>query len=279
MKLKAMLLLPVLLFSSLSHAERWFEVEFIAFEQQPNPQLREDFSLSHAELKGKNQRDLLTDGFNLYGQKECLNGKREFPLAPLAEQLLSASNVSRYCPDNFNYLDSYDPLPLSPAAEPQEHTDAIYLLDSSQLQMQDVVTKLRRKGLKPMLHTGWRFPEQSERRAPNMVIYAGKRFAAPSSYEAVSNRVANAGYQSLLQPEFGVLQQPEPDLWQLQGLMKIHVRHYLFITTDFDYRYYNLDGGLESARFSQFTRVYSGDIHYLDHPKMGMIIQIRKYQH
>ena len=36
---------------------------------------------------------------------------------------------------------------------------------------------------------------------------------------------------------------------------------------------------LENYYFKQNRKFYSGDIHYLDHPKFGVLIQIRKYRH
>lgn len=257
-------------------AARWFEVEFIVFEQKPNSELREDFSLKSPEIKGKNQKDLLTNGFQLNGQNRCLAGK----LTPQIEKPIDFfEKQSTLCPQDYDYLSHFDELPVSPSAEVQEHTDYIYLLDETQLQLRDTLTKLKRKGLKPVLHTGWRFPEQSQARAPNMIVYGGKRFPGKNSVEAIKNFINSNNFAGLVKPEFDFISNKEPDLWQLQGLMKIHVRHYLFITSEFDFRYLNEENVLETARFSQYTRVYSGDIHYLDHPKLGMIIQIRKYNH
>lgn len=36
---------------------------------------------------------------------------------------------------------------------------------------------------------------------------------------------------------------------------------------------------LKTYNFKQTRKLYSGDLHYLDHPKMGILIQIRKYRH
>lgn len=36
---------------------------------------------------------------------------------------------------------------------------------------------------------------------------------------------------------------------------------------------------LKTFQFNQTRRLYSGDLHYLDHPKIGMLVQIRKYRH
>jgi hypothetical protein len=186
---------------------------------------------------------------------------------------------STLCPPNYDYISHFDELPVSPSADVQEHTNNIYLLANSQLQLSDAFNKLKRKGLKPILHTGWRFPEQTPSRAPNIIVFGGKRFPGSNSLEAIKNFINTNNLAGLVKPQFDSITHNEPDLWQLQGLMKIHVRHYLFITSEFDFRYLKNEDELETARFSQYTRVYSGDIHYLDHPKMGLIIQIRKYNH
>ena len=36
---------------------------------------------------------------------------------------------------------------------------------------------------------------------------------------------------------------------------------------------------LKNYSFKQNRRFYSGELHYLDHPKFGVLIQIRKYRH
>ena len=36
---------------------------------------------------------------------------------------------------------------------------------------------------------------------------------------------------------------------------------------------------LQNYSFKQTRRTYSGDLHYLDHPKLGVLFQIRKYRH
>lgn len=267
-------LLSLMSFNAL--AVRWFEVEFIAFEQKSNAELREDFSLKHPEIKGKNQKDLLTNGYQLAGQQLCLQGKLT-PNTVNTFDLMGRQSI--LCPPEYDYISHFDSLPVEPNADIQDHTDAIYLLDATQLQLGDAFTKLKRKGLKPILHTGWRFPEQSQARAPNIIVYGGKRFPGNNSLEAIKNFINTNNLAGLVKPQFDSISHKEPDLWQLQGLMKIHVRHYLFITSEFDFRYLNEEDELETARFSQYTRVYSGDIHYLDHPKMGLIIQIRKYNH
>jgi len=91
--------------------------------------------------------------------------------------------------------------------------------------------------------------------------------------------------------------------WFLDGFFKVHLDHYLYITADFnlfndselalqsitgDYDI-NKDDTNEAGtnkeksknfkliNFSQNRRVITGEIHYFDHPYIGMIVQIRRF--
>ena len=191
---------------------------------------------------------------------------------------ITGINTSWACDDNADYLKKYQTLPVIPYAELQEHMDSIYLLNEAQFKFQPILKKLRRRGLKPILHTGWRFPEQSKRSAPFVKIFAGKQSSEQLSY--LADDQADNNFISLVpKPITRKKAQPDSNLWQLEGLIKIHVNHYLYVTSELDILFDTEDNKTQTARLSQFTRVYSGDIHYLDNPKLGVIFQIRKYQH
>ena len=78
--------------------------------------------------------------------------------------------------------------------------------------------------------------------------------------------------------------------WYLDGLFRLHLSHYLYITADFNIS--NLTASelataklagvdelnWQSIPFSQNRRVISGEVHYFDHPYMGMVVQIRRYK-
>lgn len=98
---------------------------------------------------------------------------------------------------------------------------------------------------------------------------------------------------------------PRPPVqpWFIDGFFNIHLKHYLFITADFNILEKNLadiasaqlaasatsnsligSGAststaepVKAIRFKQNRRVISGEVHYFDHPYMGMIVQIRPY--
>lgn len=271
--IKSLAWLSAVVLSTSAHATRWFEVEIIAFKQAPSYTIKEDFSIEPEALTDRNRLNILFDGFNHTGYELCLQGRARFQDSTFIRSLTQGKS-SPWCEPSRDYVSLFDSLPISPSVEPQEHMESIYLLDKSQLQFQDKLAQLRRKDLQPLLHTGWRFPEQSKRRAPNVVIIGGEQFKQPASITAKINREP---LESLLSPYISEETRAAAE-YELEGLIKIHVRHYLYVTTDLDLKYED-EGKPRTARMSQYTRVYSGDIHYLDHPKLGVIFQIRKYKH
>ncbi len=69
-----------------------------------------------------------------------------------------------------------------------------------------------------------------------------------------------------------------PDqVWQLDGLFKLHLDHYLFVNTEFNLRQPGQDK-LNTIYVRQSRRVISGEVHYLDHPYLGIVLQIRRYE-
>jgi hypothetical protein len=109
----------------------------------------------------------------------------------------------------------------------------------------------------------------------------------------------------LVGEDFTTAKQETPPLppvqpWFIDGFFNIHLKHYLFITADFNILDKNLSelataqlasstsqksatdevnsAQSKAIRFKQDRRVISGEVHYFDHPYMGMIVQIRPYK-
>ncbi len=90
--------------------------------------------------------------------------------------------------------------------------------------------------------------------------------------------------------------------WSLDGFFKVNLNYYLYITADFTVMNMSLAEKASQAlrlsalgdniteqtlanekvykpiRFQQNRRVISGEVHYFDHPYIGMIVQIRKHK-
>lgn len=278
MLLKKSLIVLCCLFSSAAFAERWFEVEVLIFKQRPAPYLQEDFSLKHDPIEAKNTLELLTPLYTEQAMQACIDGDSRFQKRSFTDSLVNTNPQSGVCDNSIDFMKSYDELPVTPLAPTQDTMDKPYLLSPEQLQFNAQRRALERKGLSPLLHTGWRFEGASKSRAPSIHLISG---------EQIKREITKASSYS--NPDFISLVQQKPLLfdtsaeplsyWELDGLFKIHLRHYLYITANFDVNEKLSNGDIESARFSQFKRVISGEIHYFDHPRMGMIVQIRKYKH
>lgn len=103
---------------------------------------------------------------------------------------------------------------------------------------------------------------------------------ATESSTDVSSDMANP--QSLLLAPL-----PPVQPWELAGLFKVHLDHYLYITADFNIAVEDTSVGentkqtalpqYKQVNFSQNRRVISGEVHYFDHPYIGMIVQIRRF--
>jgi hypothetical protein len=80
--------------------------------------------------------------------------------------------------------------------------------------------------------------------------------------------------------------------WSIDGLFKVHLNHFLYINSEFtliDPEYQAKQHALnqlngtefseknEVITFKQSRKVITGEIHYFDHPYIGMIVQIRRF--
>ena len=97
---------------------------------------------------------------------------------------------------------------------------------------------------------------------------------------SVNSQLTVAENQPLSEPEAtdALAQRNLPtEVWQLDGLFKLHLDHYLFVNTEFNLRLPHEDK-LQTIYVRQSRRVISGEVHYLDHPYLGVLLQIRRYE-
>ncbi|ADN76715.1 conserved hypothetical protein [Ferrimonas balearica DSM 9799] len=180
-----------------------------------------------------------------------------------------------------------------------------YLLTSAQLQFNDALSQLnRQRGYKILLHTGWQMPVYGRRQAQPFALYGGvnfgERFRMDGHLKAPDDELLS---QFNFLTGFAPSSQGSEAVWQLNGWLRIYLDHFLFIETKLDLREegerrwsatsLEADSGAlaadvtvaeESEPFlltiplEQNRRVRSREIHYFDHPKMGLIVQIRRME-
>lgn len=177
------------------------------------------------------------------------------------------------------------------------------LLAKSQSQFANYIASIEREPAhQSLLHMTWQQPMLPRHSAKAVRIIGGKDF---SEQFQMDGRIVSHSVDVQALSEYGALVDDivpasPKQVWQLDGKINIYLNHYLYIETALNYREagrkalpltHNLqtleDQQFESAHVTdteflyatpmiQNRRVRSGEVHYLDHPKLGMIVQIRK---
>lgn len=193
-------------------------------------------------------------------------------------------------------------LPVEPpVSNPVAHRNAPYLTDSSALQLKDLAWQLsHRGGHKLLLHTAWRAALGSKNTSQPLRFYAGQRFSPQFDYSgsplSAAVTVQSSDSDSLQQAidlTYRQLQQgrqlqsvtPTTNLatlpqqvWQLDGVIQAYNQRMLFADTRFNFRQTSNNGQqLNTYHSSETVRLLLGELHYLDHPKFGLILQIRRF--
>ncbi|RKF19542.1 hypothetical protein DBZ36_03490 [Alginatibacterium sediminis] len=179
------------------------------------------------------------------------------------------------------------------------------VLSSSSLRLKRQYNSLRtHAGFTPMLHIAWRETVLPKHRAQHNGFQAGENFADRDNNDGIElSQVINDALASTNQN------------WEIDGSIRVYLQHYLYIeaqmllkqevtkqielepvlseatNTSIDSDESNVVVGeftdiietptqtvsvLESYKFDQKRRVKSDEVHYFDHPLMGLVIQIRK---
>ena len=102
-------------------------------------------------------------------------------------------------------------------------------------------------GLTPVIHTAWQQPAYSRNAATPFYLKSDREIA--------------------------------PGTPLIEGMVKVSVSRYLHVDLDLLMRgapagAARLPGGFQTFRFTEQRRMRSGEVHYIDHPLMGMLILI-----
>ncbi|QUF69749.1 peptidoglycan binding protein CsiV [Vibrio fluvialis] len=187
----------------------------------------------------------------------------------------------------------------------------VQMLPYSQYQLNDQAQKLKNHaGFQVLLHTAWRQGDEGRAAAPIFHILAGKDYSA--QFKPDGSEMTKAATTDT--PINGVVEQSiAKPLYELDGTLQIYVQHYLYAEAMMDLKEpsvrevvmkdtpldltvapdeqnatvqagnlesvsptVDVESFLKSYRMDQKRRMRSGETHYLDHPLMGMIIQVRR---
>lgn len=196
-------------------------------------------------------------------------------------------------------LNSALQLPVTPPGE-EQHQSSPYLAPESALQLKDLAYQLtHRGGHQLLLHSVWRQTLSNKVQSRPTRWFAGRNFGQqfdlmgrPRQLNAQIDQ-SSALMQQIQQLEQQLQQARKPDLsmpvaadgaaehsavWQLDGLLKVYSDRMLFAEAEFNLRRLSTDGQQLQTFYSQEqTRLLIGEIHYLDHPYLGLVLQIRRF--
>lgn len=276
---------------ALADAERWFEVEIYIFERQGNA--FEEMTNNPANMNKRQPIDMISPLFStdITGASIGLEGctaQQWIEDADRCNQQLSSAQVSH---------PSSIPASIG-SAMPQyaKEGQSTVLLAPSQAQFSDMIATLNREpGHKSLLHMTWQQSMQPRHRATPIRLFAGDDFSeryAKDGYlidqQAVASDIPQFNF------DYGLDNSATKDpIWQIEGAINIYLNHYLYVETALTLHEEGskippkLDYTDDSASstpvpylfniwMAQNKRVISDEIHYFDHPNMGMILQIRK---
>ncbi len=244
MKITTLITLPLLLMLigtpvSANYGERWYNVEIILFAHNNEAALQEEH---WPEDPGT-------------------------PDSSNSVSIISHGNSSERLPGQ---IIEYEKLPIT-------------MLASS-------LSRLKRSGRYRVIHsTAWRLPYLRVNQAPSVRIKAGRRFTdtgqpataasiqRPTHTEQITAQVAGQSIENQI---------IDTALYEIDGRIKISLSKYLDVDADLLFRdnvfLPDHEGvptqTLRSFRLTEYRRMKSKTIHYLDHPMFGMVIGIDRYE-
>ncbi|WP_052074843.1 peptidoglycan binding protein CsiV [Shewanella mangrovi] len=288
-------------FSAQAAKYPWYEVEVYLFERKATTD--EHWPSTPLSLKTDNALDLITPqvasditgvsmalgdcGNNSWGSVESNSFGLSVPSA-------TANNTQQPCHGltsaNKLLLPKQLPVEIVPTDANSVTLDSAVLLGNDKAKFATYIAKLNRQsGIQPLLHMTWQQEMKPRRAAQPMHLFAGRDFSAqyqangmPVSMEAKANHY---GFD-----ELSTSDQTNP-VWQFDGLLTIYLNHYLYVETQFNLRepqQKTLEGDETSQAqpavvpflgvtpMEQNRRIRSTEVHYFDHPRMGMLLQVRK---
>lgn len=272
----ALVLLTMTSFSA--HAkQRWFEVELLVFQRNADIQ---DIS---EHLSSKEIVVDTSNSINLLKKRKSDNCVQDTPCFSKPNPTVITRYQFDRAGNNFRRL------------------------DSSHLELKGLRERLEKHaGFKPLLHMAWQMPMQSGRVAKPIHIFAGDNLAP----QVLAQQTATTDQDNTL-----ISNKTSDDKWAIDGNFKIYLDHYLYVDSQLIIRkavtsetqkitqpieLIDDENGVQIAKeisdsdlssqqnevvkqtvikevlFDQTRRLRSEEIHYLDHPLMGVIIQIRK---
>ncbi|GAA4890461.1 CsiV family protein [Ferrimonas pelagia] len=284
----------------------WFEVELLIFNR--DNQSQERFPEEQLPLPAIAGQDLLGPVWmpDLSGLQQTLN------TCSATEWLEDPAGCDQRRPEIISSVPAQLPIQAVANRLGDPRDGHAYLLTEDRLEFDGQARQLRQQGKRILLHTGWQMPVYSRRNAQPLMLYGGVNYGEQFNRDGHQRQLetqpefARFNWFNSLLPRS---QAPEP-VWQLDGWLNIYLDHFLFIEARLDLRQpgervwhgeerieqdtllaneptatapavvelEHSEPYLFTINLDQNRRVRSREVHYFDHPQMGLVIQIRRME-
>lgn len=156
--------------------------------------------------------------------------------------------------------------------------EGAYLVGSDGLQLKNLAYQLQREaGKQLLLHTAWRQPLVQGRNSRS------HWYAGVYQNETKADTEQSIDLMQQVQQQLAAVQQGQSGLqlwyspWQFDSLVQLRLGRFI----QFDGTFYlrQSDDAAQPAQIAikQSARLTLGQIHYLDHPRLGVIIQVKRF--
>ncbi len=184
-------------------------------------------------------------------------------------------------------------MPVTPEGA-TAHRDGTYLADSSAQKLKDLAYQLRnRGGHQLLLHTVFRSQLQPKRQSTAWRLVSGARFSPDWDSQGMpmlEQDEHTPALQASIDRTYQFLQaggdltrlhqqnQTPDQVWQLDGSLLVYSDRILSAELQLLLRGKNQPGqALSMYRLNKTTRLLLEEVHYIDHPKFGVVLQIRRF--
>jgi len=287
------LLIYFIFFTFPLHAEKkapetWIEVELIAFKNQNSYKERVNQAQNDINMKqNKNSYDLITPfiypdiSAYIYALSACS-----------IQQLIIIPEICKEKEKYEKIKTVHYTLSTLPKIIGTYHNNAMVFNDTPYLntidnfQFLDTHDKLKKIQLEILLHISWKMPLLNKKHTQPFLIYGGQNFQQQYHHNGTKKNIyTNRIYQYL--SHLNQKEQDSDNNWELSGYIDIYINRYLFIDSDLilkktfitkstEDNNEEIEDRLVSIPLKQTKQVRFNEIHYLDNPHYGIIIQLRK---
>jgi hypothetical protein len=156
--------------------------------------------------------------------------------------------------------------------------DNAYLVGPNDLQLKNLAYQLQREaGKQLLLHTAWRQPLVSGRNSRS------HWYAGIYQNETATDTAQSIDLMQQVQQQLAAVQQGQSSLqlwyspWQFDSLVQLRLGRFIQFDGTFYLRQTEDTNQPAQLAIKQSARLTLGQIHYLDHPRLGVIIQVKRF--